>query len=95
MLLGVLIVGHHSLGLLHVHPGAGHPLGHPPPVPAVHAGVHMVRANIGDIGGKTFIEPGLAPPLAGDQVAEPLVGLLVGDDVQHLEPGGKMRCATT
>ena len=31
-------------------------------------------------GGKALVEPDVVPPLHGDQVAEPLVGHLVGDD---------------
>ena len=34
-------------------------------------------------GGKAFVEPDVVPPLHGDQVAEPLVRHLVGDDQGH------------
>ena len=39
---------------------------------------YMMRSNISEVTGITFIDTGVTPPVAGDVVTEPLVGELVG-----------------
>lgn len=41
----------------------------------------MVDGEPADPGGEALVQPQLAPPVHGDEVAEPLMGQLVGDDV--------------
>lgn len=38
-----------------------------------------MATDIAKIAGKTFVNPGIAPPEASDKVSEPLVGQLVRD----------------
>lgn len=49
---------------------------------------HQIRTHhrydvILEVVGKPLVEPGVAPPVAGDQVAEPHVGGLVGHYLGH------------
>lgn len=49
--------------------------------PNLPVGVQMVHSVPSDPGSEAFVEPQLIPPVHGDQVAEPLVSKLVGDNV--------------
>lgn len=41
----------------------------------------MIDGEPTDPGGEALVQPQLAPPVHGDEVAEPLMGQLVGDNV--------------
>lgn len=49
--------------------------------PNLPVGVQVVHSVPSDPGSEAFVEPQLIPPVHGDQVAEPLVSKLVGDNV--------------
>ena len=49
------------------------------------AALDLLEAEVGDKGGEGLVEPEVVPPPHGDEVAEPVVGQLVGDGVGKVE----------
>ena len=46
-----------------------------------HTRIEVINGEPSDPSGKALVEPELAPPVHGDEVAEPLVSKLMSNDV--------------
>jgi hypothetical protein len=50
-------------------------------MPDLPRGIVVIHHAVTEVGGKTFVEPEIFPILRGHQVAEPLMGDFMGDDL--------------